>query len=278
MTSPSDPRTASLYHAASGTAFSALGATTIVFASIGTLLVAGIVVALTGVNLMLAVGIGQLGLVAIPLVAMRTSGRDLRALGIRRPGLRFIAASVLIGISAWYLNLRIIELLAFPSDELQGLQQLVEQPSLGVVLVTIALAPAICEEILFRGVLTRGLATHFHPVVAIVMSAAMFSIYHLQPIQMLPTFTLGLMFGLVTLRSGSAFPTMLAHLLNNMIALLVSRGEAGGFPEWLDRQPEIALVLAIVLTASGLAIALASPNAGPAPTAPREIFGPRGPS
>ncbi|MBS1118021.1 MAG: Abortive infection protein [Deltaproteobacteria bacterium] len=270
MTSP-DPRTASLYHAASRAAFSAFGASSIVFASVATLLVTGIAATMAGADVLLAVGIGQLGLLVVPAIAMRLTHRGMRALGVGRPHLRFVVASVLVGVSAWYVNLRILELLAFPEGDLQGLQNLIERYSLVAVLVAIALAPAICEEVLFRGVLARGFATRFRPWVAIVLSAAMFSIYHLKPIQMIPTFTLGLVFGLIALRAGSALPTMLAHLLNNTMALLVARSGDSAVPRWLERNPTFALVIAAVLTGGGVVLVLVRAPSEPLPRDRRAI-------
>ena len=73
-------------------------------------------------------------LVVIPLVAMRVTGRNLAALGIRRPQPRFVVAAALIGVSAWYLNMQLVELLPFDDEGLEGLGKLVEQPSLATVL------------------------------------------------------------------------------------------------------------------------------------------------
>jgi len=266
MTSPIQPRgeppTASLYHAASGSAFSAFGAIGLVLASMATLIVTGVAVSVAGVDMVLAVGVGQLGLVAIPLIAMRVTSRKPSALGIRRPAPRFVAAAVLVGTSAWYLNMLVVSLLPYEGREPKID---VERSSLPVVLLAIALAPAVCEEIVFRGVLLRGLASRFRGGIAIVMSAVMFSLYHLNPIQMIPTFTLGLVFGLIALRSGTAIPTMVAHTLNNAIALVVVRGELPWLADkdghgWLARHPTLAMVGAATATASGLALALIGPR------------------
>jgi sodium transport system permease protein len=261
-----------LYHAASGTAFSAFGASTIVFASVATLLVTSVAATLVGADLLVAVAVGQAGLLVVPVIAMRATRRDLRALGLRRPHVRFVVASLLVGISAWYVNLWLLEQLRFPEGDLQGLQSVIERYSLPAVLVTIAVAPAICEEVLFRGVLARGFATRLRPWVAIVLSAAMFSLYHLKPIQMIPTFLLGIVFGLIALRAGSAIPTMIAHLINNAVALLVARGADAAIPRWLESNPTVALVIAVILTSAGLVLALVRAPVDPLPSA---LAGPR---
>jgi sodium transport system permease protein len=250
-----------LYHAAPGSAFSALGALSIALASVGTLLVVSVTVAMLGVDMTIAVAVGQLALLVVPVIAMRVGKRTAHALGISRPRLRFVAAAVLVGCSAWYLNMHLVDMLPFQPRDARFLVQLVDGPSLVVVVLAIAIAPALCEEIVFRGVLLRGLASQLHAWVAVLGSAMVFSIYHLNPIQMAPTLMLGLVFGLIAHRAGSAIPTMAAHALNNGIAILVARGELPGLANaqetgFIDRHPALAVAGAATLTASGIALAL----------------------
>jgi len=225
-------------------------------------LIATAVVAIgVGAPIEIAIGIGQIGLVAVPVIAIIAWGHPRTYLGIRGASGRDYAAALLIGVSAWYLNMHLVELLSLPEGDAMRFAQLLEAPALPVALITIALLPAICEEIVFRGVLTRGLATRFRPEPAIVIAAALFSLYHLKPIQMPSTFTLGLVFGALTLRSRSVIPSMLAHLLNNAIALVVSRDEVPGLADWIAGHPGISITGAAVACAGGLVlIALPRPE------------------
>jgi len=267
MTSPtSQPRTASLYHAASGSAFSSLAALGITCAAWGTLLVIVIFGSLAGLITPVAIAVAQLSLIAVPIVAMRIAGRNPVALGIARPRWQHVVGAILIGVSTWYINSVLVTLLHVPQGGARVIQQRVEEMSLTVSLLVIAVLPAICEEILFRGVLLRGLASRFHAPVAIGISAAVFSIYHLNTVQMIPTFVLGLALGTIALRAGSALPTMVAHLLNNTVALLVTRGDLPAFAGrddtgWLFRHPMIAFAGAAASTTAGLALAIAGPRA-----------------
>ena len=218
-------------------------------------LIATAVVAIAvGAPIEIAIGLGQLGLVAVPVIAMLGWGHSSAILGIRRADGRDYAAALLIGASAWYLNMHLVELLSLPEGDALRFAQLLDQPSLPVALLTIGLAPAICEEIVFRGVLTRGLATRFHPAPAIVIAAVLFSLYHLKPIQMPSTFTLGLLFGALTLRARSVIPAMIAHLLNNAIALVVSRDDIPGLAGWIAGHPVIAMAGAAVTCTAGLVL------------------------
>jgi membrane protease YdiL (CAAX protease family) len=254
-----------LYHAASASAFSALGAVGITAAAWATLIVVGVTAALGGFELAVALAFGQLCLLVVPVVAMRVAKRSSLALGFGRPHWRHLAGAVVVGISAWYINVRIVTALEVPRD-LAVFERAIDQWPLAIALLTIALLPALCEEVVFRGVLLRGLATRFHAPMAIVLSALVFSAYHMNLVQLIPTFTLGVVFAVIALRAASALPTMLAHLLNNTIAIIVTRNDLPWFASrdgtgWMDRHPTLSLVGAGALTTTGIAIALLGPRA-----------------
>lgn len=91
----------------------------------------------------------------------------------------------------------------------------------GVILV-VALLPAICEELLFRGVVLDGLHA-FGRVGAVLICGGMFALFHQNPAQTIYQFCCGAAFALVAIKSGSVLPTMLAHFLNNATILLMTK-------------------------------------------------------
>jgi membrane protease YdiL (CAAX protease family) len=190
-------------------------------------------------------------------------------MGLAAPPVRFACAGALIGISAWYLNLSLVDaLIEVEPEDVETLQRAVARPSLGLVVLAVALAPAVCEEAIFRGVLLRGLASRIPPIVALVVSSAMFAAYHVRPVQMLPTFTLGLALGLLSLRAGSIVPAVIAHFLNNTMAILVSRQEIHSLSRALDQHRDAALGVFAAIFLAGMALAALTPLA-PAPPRPR---------
>jgi membrane protease YdiL (CAAX protease family) len=99
-------------------------------------------------------------------------------------------------------------------------------------LITIALLPAVCEEIAFRGVLMPRLARYTGNVhVAVWVSAALFSAIHMQFFGFIPRMLIGAGLGYLTIHSGRLWPAIAAHFVNNgatVIAAFVF-GE-----EWLE--------------------------------------------
>ena len=272
--SPTEPRTPRLYHAAPGASLSAADALVVVLAAMATLLAVGGAAVGAGAPPFAAMAIAQLGMLAVALIALRILHHPRHAIGIAAAPARFACAGALIGLSAWYLNLALVDaLIRVEPEDVETLQRAVTRPSLALVVLAVALAPAICEEAIFRGVLLRGLASRIPPLAALGVSSAMFALYHVRPVQMLPTFTLGLVLGVLSLRAGSILPAAIAHFLNNAMAIVVSRQESHALSRALDAHPYAALAVFAAIFLAGVALAALTPlaPAPPPPPPPRAI-------
>lgn len=244
--SPSEPRTPrQLYHAPPPTAVAA-------WVTIGAIATIYVLQGVFGSVLVPMVAVGAAyGMTILVLVA---AARGLRfGFGLVRPPVRFVAAALLIGLTAWYMDLRLVLWLDLPQPK--HLQEQVEQTTLAASLVALAVLPAIVEELVFRGVLARALARH-SVALAIVGSAIAFSLYHVDPAQMVSTFPLGLALATMAVRSGSVVPGMIAHFLNNATVLVVSHRELPSIERAIDGHPSACLGLAIAASLTGVALAV----------------------
>jgi membrane protease YdiL (CAAX protease family) len=86
------------------------------------------------------------------------------------------------------------------------------------VLLLVIIAP-LTEEPLFRGIILRGLLSRHRPATAVALTALLFAALHLNPWQSLFAFFLGVMFGWIYLRTGSLALAVLAHAMNNALAV-----------------------------------------------------------
>lgn len=91
-----------------------------------------------------------------------------------------------------------------------------------VGLIAMAVVPAVCEEIMFRGLIQKGLMTKFNPHIAIIMSSAMFTLLHGSLQQTAFQFILGLALGYVAYYCGSVSYSILLHFVNNAIVVTIS--------------------------------------------------------
>lgn len=90
-----------------------------------------------------------------------------------------------------------------------------------VSILVIGGSAGICEELLFRGVIMRGLE-RLGIVKAILITSLLFGLLHLDFQKLLGTFLLGALIGFIVYRTNSIFAGMFAHFTNNTIAVLIS--------------------------------------------------------
>ena len=94
--------------------------------------------------------------------------------------------------------------------------------SMGVVFLSIAVIPALCEELVFRGVLMPLLAKMTRNIhLAIWITAALFSLIHMQFYGFLPRMLMGGLLGYLVIWSGSLWTAIAAHFVNNATAFIL---------------------------------------------------------
>ena len=175
------------------------------------------------------------------ILIMRRYRLDVREVLALRPVAPVNWLAVLIGAPSAYLTgigLAHLSNLILPVSEetLEAFGQflLPEGMPLWQILLLLTILPGICEEIAFRGILLHGLRKRFHPVVLCVVVGAIFGIFHVDLFRLIPTAYLGIVIAASVLLTGSIFPAMLWHALNNAIGLVpLYFGWFGdGLPAW----------------------------------------------
>ena len=89
----------------------------------------------------------------------------------------------------------------------------------GVILKVAVLAPLI-EELIFRGIIMHGLMRNYSKFTAVFVSALMFALFHLNPWQFPATFVLGIILGILMVRTRNILLCILGHGMNNGLVLL----------------------------------------------------------
>ncbi|MET0552013.1 MAG: type II CAAX endopeptidase family protein [Vicinamibacteria bacterium] len=118
---------------------------------------------------------------------------------------------------------------------------------LGAVL---ALGAGTAEELFFRGFLQQRLSRRFTPRTGVLVAAVCFGLMHADWVQGPAAALLGLYLGWVVERAGSVVPAMVAHAVNNSIAVFAARWE---LPE--STAIHVAVLLASLLLGTVLVLA-----------------------
>jgi sodium transport system permease protein len=179
-------------------------------------LVAGLALTLWGVVLLPSL--------AYPLLC-RLPPRELFALRAARLSsylwlVPLLAATV--GLNLAYLQFQDLFLPLPEAAEAFELPEVMDLPVLWIVLL-FAVSPAICEELLWRGVLQGELEKQRRPVRTVLIVGLFFGLFHLSIYRLVTTGMTGAVLALVRLRSGSIFPCMLFHAAFNAVLLLLVR-------------------------------------------------------
>ncbi|QDV58784.1 CPBP family intramembrane glutamic endopeptidase [Rosistilla oblonga] len=112
--------------------------------------------------------------------------------------------------------------------------------------------PAICEEIMFRGYIQTRLAARFPAVAAIAIASIMFAVFHFDPVHVIAVLPIGLWLGFLRHASGSIFPAMLAHGINNTLSVI------SVMPEQTDALDAPSTLLTLALLGLGIPCLLAT--------------------
>ncbi|MBS2030114.1 MAG: CPBP family intramembrane metalloprotease [Deltaproteobacteria bacterium] len=207
---------------------------------------AGMALALLAVSAFAAVVLGSLmQLASLPLGLLWTEaftffapawllvcafrGDPASWLGLSRPRPLHVALGFLVGLAnyplagtlevlvrtwveaRWPAISKFFDLAAHAFGNAHGWQK-------AVIVLAVVLAAPLGEETMFRGVLQPSLARSLRPAGAIAITAALFSLIHLDPIGFLARMELGIVFGLLVFWTRSLWVSMAAHAANNLFA------------------------------------------------------------
>ncbi len=143
-------------------------------------------------------------------------------------------------------------------DDMNTMSQMGELTAsmpLPLLLLAIALAPAIAEELVFRGVIGRGLTARWGVVWGVLLTSVLFAIVHMHPVHAAGVFLLGLGMHLVYLATRSFWAPMLVHLTNNSLAAAMAKlpldPEAAAVASEQPQHPLVILAAVLLVAAIG---------------------------
>jgi uncharacterized protein len=155
-------------------------------------------------------------LIAVVAAAAPMGRAALPALGFRAVGWRPVVLGVLV---TEVLSVGVSHLGIEP-EGMKEVTRIAREPALfaASLFVLAALAPLV-EELIFRGLLYGWLAGRWGTIVAWIVSSLAFAAAHIEWKHIVLVLPLGLWFGWLRRRTGSLWPSLVAHMVNNGIAV-----------------------------------------------------------
>ena len=129
--------------------------------------------------------------------------------------------SVGLGLAAITFSDLLSQAFSFLPDIMEDSFSQMESGWMGVL--AIALLGPVLEEMLFRGGVTEELLKRFSAGKAILYSALIFGIFHLNPAQIVPACFVGLLLGWLYYKTRSLTPCIIVHIMNNGLSVALSR-------------------------------------------------------
>lgn len=169
----------------------------------------------------------QMILLLVPLAVVLYTKKDIfLTYGFAKTGVRSYLGAAFMGVGLLVINLLLSTGLMhlFPSstDNVTTAFGSMLSGSVWSALAVIAVTPAVCEEMLFRGMIFHSMKAKYRITTAMIAVAVLFGLYHMSLVKFIPTGFLGLMLCYVVYKTGSIYPAMLIHFINNAISVLIS--------------------------------------------------------
>ena len=159
---------------------------------------------------------------------------------LRRAPWRAIPAAAALAVALYptvtALNLAVAKL--YPLSEemmnsLRGVEGMFRTVPLWQLLLVIAVAPAVCEELAFRGFVLSGFRQSGHKWRPIIYTSLFFALSHAILQQSIVACTMGIVIGYLAVQTNSIWPCMVFHMIHNSLGMATSRLT----PELLGRIP-----------------------------------------
>jgi membrane protease YdiL (CAAX protease family) len=153
-------------------------------------------------------------------VAMAPMGRHaLPALGFRPAGFW----PILLGtVGALIVSVAVTQLGIEPQGMKEAMKVVREPAQLLASLAVMAILAPLVEEAVFRGLLYGWVAGRWGTIAAWIVSSILFAAAHVEPAHAILVLPLGLWFGWLRRRTDSLWPSLVAHMANNGVAVLAA--------------------------------------------------------
>ena len=175
--------------------------------------------------------IGEIEIIAVALIIRIRSSLKIRDnLSLSKLNMVMILSVPVICLSYFVVSSEMENISAMVFGRIEAFSLSTTQVSsipgaggLAIAIICIGVLPAVIEETLFRGVIQVGLTNKYGAMKAIIVTSILFSTLHISPTVLLPIFVMSLVIGYVFYKTNNLLYPIAFHLLNNVVAVLLTR-------------------------------------------------------
>lgn len=180
--------------------------------------------------------VSQLAFLLVPtLLALRWWREDPRRFLRLRPirpsvALLSMACTILLLPVLWGLLAALVQWVPGADALEEAILEVLRVEGAGewALVMTAAVAvPAVCEELLFRGLLLSVFRRRMGTGAALGLQALLFGLIHVHPLRIVPTLLLGLLLGWLALRTRSILAPIMGHAAFNALIVVTAQVPAG---------------------------------------------------
>jgi len=181
----------------------------------------------------------ELGVIAAPALLMTIilTGNPRQTLLLVRPAWRTLPAAALLAVVmnpiVSVLQVAVMRLYPVSDSIRQALEEWTKLPGeFWQLVLVMAVLPAVCEELAFRGFILSGFRHLGHKWRAIVYASLFFGITHAVFQQSLIASLVGVVIGYLAVQSGSLLPCIVFHVVHNTLMLASTQLPDGLCRRW----------------------------------------------
>lgn len=173
-----------------------------------------------------------------------------KAAAWKYPAIVVLAAAMCLALN----NFIVLGNLASYSETYEETMEIFYQPPFVVQLICLGILVPVCEELVFRGLMFRRMRANVRFGFAAVCTSIIFSIVHMNLVQMLYGFAMGMVMAYVYEKYGSVLAPITAHIAANVLSVVVT--EYGGLEWMVEDVMRIGIVTVLCAAAASTAYVL----------------------
>lgn len=135
----------------------------------------------------------------------------------------YILAAVSTAILSGFAAIAIEKFVKVPDGGINTISEMIYSGAAILSVITVVILAPILEEIIFRGIIFNKLNSKMNTTAAIIISALVFGIFHMNIVQGLNAFVIGIVLAFIYAKTHNLYTCISIHFINNLLSVITQR-------------------------------------------------------